>query len=707
MAFDFKTVANDKRFIVGLSVLAVLLLLWFVWPSGKPPEKCPNSQYRPGELIREFGLRPSVRIMGDDCKPSATPATPDEIKAAQVRMQKWQAYEAERLQAGAIAAFGNGSNSGGFFPRLLSLIGGPIGSLFLVVFTVWAFLLGIALTVFLIGFFVVAVLGLRHAPLAFLAAPILIWWKVLIELPTGLLLQIGELELAKAKAAKLSGQSWRDRLKLLLGWSKPAETTSPTDLGSADYATTNDINARSEHDKTNNHHAPLHIGAAGGEPLTWYTDKHVLVLAGSRTGKGRDILIPNLLRYQGSTFVIDPKGENYRVTANYRRTLGSVRVLDPWRVIDDLTHDQRASFNPLALLAKSEPESVDRADVLAHGLVLDSGTESHWSHSARALWKALLLHVATADEFTDTRDLIAARRILLNGFLPPRSDSTRSDGEEGKGTRPLSTLERMAENAAFEGIISDFALSLLATPEKERGSIISYAARQTDFLDTPALRRSLAATGDGVPIAFSEWRKNVMSCYVSIPADKLEGSGLRWVRLVVSAALNEMLTEQAPPALPVQFILDELASLKRLEQVERAVGLAAGYGVQIWAVWQDLAQMKDLYESRWSSFIGNAGVRYVFGINDFDTAKYISDYLGASTREISVDQSDALGVRVTAQSRSLQARPLMTPDEVMVMTGNEMLVLLDRMRPLRSIRSPWFEDAELAGRAAKTITATV
>jgi type IV secretion system protein VirD4 len=699
---------NKRTLAIGVVAVIVLIALMFLLRSDKPPERCPNTTYRPGE-VREFPDRMTrtnvPRIIGSDCQPSAAPATPEQIIAARERMAKWQAYETERLQAGATAAFG--SSSGGFFSRVLSWIGGPIGSLFLVVFTAWALLFGVALTVFLIGFLVVAVLGLRHAPLAVLAAPILIWWKVLIELPTALLLQIGELNLAKAQAAKLSEQSWRDRLKLLLGWSKPAEATTPTDLGSADYATAADIEARSEQDKTKKHHAPLHIGEMGGEPLTWHTDKHVLVLAGSRTGKGRDILIPNLLRYQGSAFIIDPKGENYRVTADYRRTLGSVRVLDPWRVNDDLTNDQRASFNPLALLTRSEPESVDRADVLAHGLVLDSGTESHWSHSARALWKALLLHVATADEFASHRDLITARRILLNGFLPTRPNPVQVEGEEEvRRSRTLSTLEHMAENAAFEGIISDFALSLLATPEKERGSIISYAARQTDFLDTPALRRSLAASGDGEPIAFSEWRTNVMSCYVCIPADKLEGSGLRWVRLVVSAALNEMLSEQAPPALPVQFILDELASLKRPEQVERAIGLAAGYGVQIWAVWQDLAQMKDLYSSRWSSFIGNAGVRYVFGINDFDTAKYISDYLGAGTREIAVDQSDALGIRVTGQSRSLQARPLMTPDEVMVMAGNDMLVLLDRMRPLKSQRVPWFDDSELAGRTAKTSKAS-
>jgi type IV secretion system protein VirD4 len=171
------------------------------------------------------------------------------------------------------------------------------------------------------------------------------------------------------------------------------------------------------------------------------------------------------------------------------------------------------------------------------------------------------------------------------------------------------------------------------------------------------------------------------------------------VRLVLSTAINEMISRYDPPKLPVQFILDELASLRRLEQIERAIGLAAGYGVQIWAVWQDIAQMKDLYQSRWASFIGNAGVRYVFGVSDYDTAKYFSDYMGQYTQEIEVNQTDAKGVAVTGISRSLQARSLMTPDEIMVMHGNEMLVLPDRFRPVVATRRAWFDDEELKGRA--------
>lgn len=51
-------------------------------------------------------------------------------------------------------------------------------------------------------------------------------------------------------------------------------------------------------------------------------DRHLLTIASSRTGKGVSLLVPNLLLYDGSVIVIDPKGELARVTARARREKG-------------------------------------------------------------------------------------------------------------------------------------------------------------------------------------------------------------------------------------------------------------------------------------------------------------------------------------------------------------------------------------------------
>src|SRR6185312_15521150 len=73
-------------------------------------------------------------------------------------------------------------------------------------------------------------------------------------------------------------------------------------------------------------------------------DRHVATIATTRAGKGRSVIIPNLLTWRGSALVIDPKGQNACVTALKRGHGGAgltgalgqtVRILDPLGEIRD------------------------------------------------------------------------------------------------------------------------------------------------------------------------------------------------------------------------------------------------------------------------------------------------------------------------------------------------------------------------------------
>ena len=72
----------------------------------------------------------------------------------------------------------------------------------------------------------------------------------------------------------------------------------------------------------------------GDQPIGAYLDSHFMTVAGSRQGKGRNVIIPNLLLYSGSVLVTDPKGELANVTAKRRAEgLGQrVCVLDPFAI---------------------------------------------------------------------------------------------------------------------------------------------------------------------------------------------------------------------------------------------------------------------------------------------------------------------------------------------------------------------------------------
>jgi type IV secretory pathway TraG/TraD family ATPase VirD4 len=75
-------------------------------------------------------------------------------------------------------------------------------------------------------------------------------------------------------------------------------------------------------------------------------------------------------------------------------------------------------------------------------------------------------------------------------------------------------------------------------------------------------------------------------------------------------------------------MLDEFAQLGHLQIIENNLGLMREYGVKLWPVFQDLAQAKDIYQTRWESFVGNAGVLHSFAPQDATTRDYLSKLSG-------------------------------------------------------------------------------
>jgi type IV secretion system protein VirD4 len=253
----------------------------------------------------------------------------------------------------------------------------------------------------------------------------------------------------------------------------------------------------------------------------------------------------------------------------------------------------------------------------------------------------------------------------------------------------------MARSPFAGGLIRRAALSMLAKEDKERSSIISTATTQTSFLDAPQIIASLRHRSDRPRLDMAALLGDPVSIFLCLPAPLMPAFN-RWLRLVVSSALTEMTMRLAPPEKRVLFLLDELATLGHLESVENAVGLAAGYGLQVWAVFQDIPQMKDTYKARWASFVGNSGVFAAFAVNDVETAKYVSDMMGVGTVESRSESRDRLG-RTSSASAGTTSRALQTPDEVLRQDRRQMYVLLDGQRPVVVERVNYDETRALAG----------
>src|SRR5271163_579887 len=126
----------------------------------------------------------------------------------------------------------------------------------------------------------------------------------------------------------------------------------------------------------------------GDERLVYQGERHLLLFGPNGTGKGTRFLIPNLLSIKDrSLVVIDPKGELAAVTADYRRTIGDVVMLNPFNVLGLGS----AGFNPLATLQPGSPNFYDDAAALGEALIKLEGKDPHWSESAQGLIVALIM----------------------------------------------------------------------------------------------------------------------------------------------------------------------------------------------------------------------------------------------------------------------------------------------------------------------------
>jgi type IV secretion system protein VirD4 len=125
------------------------------------------------------------------------------------------------------------------------------------------------------------------------------------------------------------------------------------------------------------------------------------------------------------------------------------------------------------------------------------------------------------------------------------------------------------------------------------------------------------------------------------------------------------------------------------------MGLMAGYGLQLWPILQDLSQLRDLYGTRANTFVANAGVLQVFGVNDVETARWLSQALGKQT--IGYETSTHRPGDMPSSSEHVTGRELLTPDEIMQLPASLQLLCLQGMPPVLAAKLRYYADPEFEG----------
>jgi type IV secretion system protein VirD4 len=356
------------------------------------------------------------------------------------------------------------------------------------------------------------------------------------------------------------------------------------------------------------------------ELLTYDGDGHLLTIAPTGWGKGRDVIIPTLLTSKRSMIVLDVKGELYSVTARQRRAMGQhVIGIDPFNIV----LKKSDGLNPFELLKLPGADVESDACMLA-GMLSAGNTSSRdrfWDLHGTGFLSGLIAHFGGFAP-DDKRSLLSVRDILLSDDpiygVAALADEIKALKEKSKmAYRELCGFLNQAER--------DTRPSVLATTTSY---LKPFGSEQiTDAISESSF--DLQDVVDGEPL----------TVYLIFPVEKLVShAGL--MRMLFGTLMATVMRRRFKPLSRTLFILDECAQLGHFDLLKPAVTLLRGFGMQCWLFFQSLHQLKGEYPNDWRTLLDNMAVVQTFGFNNRLMAEDWGNFFGEDTDTLMDIESD-------------------------------------------------------------------
>ncbi len=419
----------------------------------------------------------------------------------------------------------------------------------------------------------------------------------------------------------------------------------------------------------------LFLGGLEGEPLFYNGDAHLLNYALTRSGKGRDIVLPNLAHVFNRSLVVNDikDGENAYASADHRKANGHRIIainphgllnapsfkLNPFqRIIDKGARGESITEDSLQLCMSLVPPIQGEGKWVAAGAQQILATWLEWSARFRPdlctlsnMWRFVF---RTLDE-----ELEAMQRCGL-------------DGLEGQADM-IQRLKRAEDQwSAYE--------SELVT------------ALWNFRPDTP-----LAAVTENSNFDPATMRQEKTTLYLMADSDLLEASS-RWVSLTMSAIINTC--AQSPGPIPVTCIIDELANLPYMAVIPKALTLYAGKGVQLWGLCQGREALRDKGYSDHTikNFEGQSGLLHVWSIKETDLLKDFETWSGNTT--VAVRGTNQSGGQVDSASFGIseQKRPVLQSEDIMRIGEGKQLIRTNGPHLYKADRVAWFDVPSWTGK---------
>ena len=398
-------------------------------------------------------------------------------------------------------------------------------------------------------------------------------------------------------------------------------------------------------------------------------NKHIAVFGASGTMKSRGVIRPALfqsIRRGESVVVTDPKSEIYSDTVDLFRNHGyTVRVYnllqprlsDSWNCMFDLAGD--------TLMAQV------LTDVIIANTKGDGKGDHFWDNGEANLLKALILFVdQDASRTPEERNLPAVYQMLTQ------------NSEKQLG----ALFDRLPMSHPAKAPYNLFSQA----SDNVRAGIILGLGTRLQVLQSEAVRQ-ITKYSD---IDLAEPGKTKCIYYIILDD---QNSSLEFLSSLFFAFLFIKLVRYADSTpeqrckIPVNIILDEMNNIGVIPDFGRRLSTIRSRALQVLMACQNLPQIQNRYPNNlWAELLGNADTQLMLGCTDDVTAEFISARSGDMTVEVNSTMTTRQSIAIAEvipqyrYTEGLGRRRLLTPDEVLRLPNDQVLVIIRGQKILRA-----------------------
>jgi type IV secretion system protein VirD4 len=421
----------------------------------------------------------------------------------------------------------------------------------------------------------------------------------------------------------------------------------------------------------------------------------VLVVGPTQSRKTSGFAVPAVLEWRGPVVAASVKSDLVRHTLVWRQSLGPAWVYDPTAS----TGLPGATWSPLDASgtwvgARRTAASLTEVARATAGSLTDA---DFWYATAAKLLAPLLLAAASSGRtMTDVVRWIDAQEV------DEVADALVEAGEHQALQAALASWARDDRQRSAVYTTAEMVVDAFADPVVAQSAVLRAGAD----LPVAGVGAARAVAGAGSGIDPRSLVASMATLYLCAPAHdqrRLRPVFATVVGQVLEAAYERATRQGAPLDPPLLVVLDEAANVAPVAELDVLASTAAGHGVQLVTVWQDLAQLRARYGSRASSVVNNHRVKvFLSGISDPDTLEHASALIGEAELRQQTTTVDARGT--TSRTDAPVPRRLVPPDALRRVAPGKAVVLSGHLPPVEVTLRPWQDDGVLRGRALADAT---